>query len=227
MEVNRHPTDLDELEALLKRAFPHARDDVRSVLLETADLRQVEAGRLVTDQTDPADVVLVTAGHIGLARTTLDGRQIMPRILTTGELLAMSRGERAPPAGSIALTTSEVAAWKPGDVRSLAANDAGFALDILDHVLDAYETVITGLDGLLHQDAALRVARVLHHHQTLFFGDPPILSRAHLPAMVGTSREMTRRVFRLLEARDIVTRAPRGGLILRDPDALEATAVAR
>ena len=151
----------------------------------------------------------------------------MPRIATTGELLAISNGERSSPAGSIALTAAEVAAWKPEDVRSLAANDAGFALDLLDHVLDAYETVVTGLDGLLHRDAALRVARVLHHHQTLFFDDPPTLSQAHLPAMVGASRAMTQRALRLLETRAIVARTPRAGLVLRDPRALEATAAGR
>jgi CRP-like cAMP-binding protein len=132
MEANRRPTGPDELEALLKRAFPHARDDVRSVLLETADLRRVEAGQPVTDQGEPADLILVTAGHIGLSRTTDDGRQIMPRILTTGELLMVSRGERSPPAGSIALTACEVAVWDPADVRSLAANDAGRGLVLRD-----------------------------------------------------------------------------------------------
>jgi CRP-like cAMP-binding protein len=227
MEATPLPTGPDNLEALLTTAFPNARDDVRSVLLETVELRQIEAGLPVTDQGDLADVLLVTFGHVGLRRGTSDGRQIMPRIMTTGELVTMSRGERAPPAGSIALTSCEVAAWKPADVYALAAHDAGFALDLIGHVLDSFETVVTGLDGLLHQDAALRVARVLHHHQTLFFGEPPILSRAHLPAMVGTSREMTRRVFRVLEARAIVARTPGGGLILRDPGALEATAAAR
>lgn len=227
METTSRPTGPDELEALLRRAFPHARDDVRSVLFETVELRRIEAGQSVTGQRVAEDVLLVTTGHLGLVRTTLDGRQIMPRIVTTGELLAISNGEPSSPAGSIALTTTEVAAWKAEDVRSLAANDAGFALDLLDRVLDAYETVVTGLDGLLHRDAALRVARVLHHHQTLFFGDPPTLSQALLPAMVGASRAMTQRAFRLLEAREIVARTPRGGLVLRDASALEATAAGR
>ena len=226
-EAGRYPTFPDDLEALLAKAFPHARDDVRSVLLETADLRRVDAGLTVTHQGDLADVLLVTHGHVGLLRTMPDGRQIMPRILTTGELVSLSWGERAPPAGSISLTSCEVAAWNPADVRSLAGSDDGFAMDLVDHVLDAFETVVTSLDGLLRQDAALRVARVLHHHQTLFFGEPPVLSRAHLPAMVGTSREMTMRVFRVLESRDIVARTPRGGLVLCDAQALEAATVAR
>ena len=227
METTSRPTGPDELEALLRRAFPHARDDVRSVLFETVELRRIEAGQSVTDQRDAADVILVTAGHIGLVRTTLDGRQIMPRIVTTGELLAISSGERSSPAGSIALTASEVAAWKPAEVRLLATHDAGFALDLLDQVVDAFETVVTNIDGLVHQNAALRVARILQQHQTLFFGDPPTVSQAHLPVMVGASRAMTQRAFRLLEAREIVARTPRGGLVLRDASALEATAAGR
>jgi CRP-like cAMP-binding protein len=227
MEANPRPTGPDEFEALLERAFPHARDDVRAVLLETAEFRQVGAEQPVSNQGERGDVLLVTAGHIGLSRTTADGSQIMPRIVTTGELLNLSRGERSPPAGSIALTASEVGAWKPAEVRSLATHDAGFALDLLDHTVDAFETIVTSIDGLLHQNAALRVARILQQHQTIFFGDPPTLSQAHLPVMVGASRAMTQRALRLLEAREIVTRTPRGGLVLRDARALEATAAGR
>lgn len=227
MEANPRPTGPDEFEALLMRGFPHARDDVRAVLLETAEFRQVEAEQPVSHQGEPGDILLVTAGHIGLSRTTADGSKIMPRIITTGELLNLSRGERSPPAGSIALTASEVAAWKPAEVRSLATHDAGFALDLLDQVVDAFETVVTSIDGLAHQDAASRVARILQQHQNLFFGDPPILLQAHLPEMVGASRAITRRALRLLETRAIVARTPRDGLVLRDPSALEATAAGR
>ena len=43
------------------------------------------------------------------------------------------------------------------------------------------------LDGLVYQSAIRRVARVLQVHDSLFFGEPPILSRTHLPSIIGTS----------------------------------------
>jgi hypothetical protein len=35
----------------------------------------------------------------------------------------------------------------------------------------------------LHQDARRRVIRILARHRDLFFGDPAILTRAHLPTL--------------------------------------------
>jgi CRP-like cAMP-binding protein len=217
--------EADGLAGLLDAAFPRSRHDVRSWLLEMAELWRIEGGRPIAHQGGLDHVLLISTGHVGLRRVTLDGRQIMPRIATTGELAAvLPLGERPAAAEAIALTASEIAAWRAGDVRALAVNDPGLALDLIDHALDAFETVFSGLDGLLHQDAVLRVARVLYLHRSLFFGDPPVLSRSHLPAMVGTSREMTRRVLRTLESRGMVARVGRDRLTLHDPEALEAAA---
>jgi CRP-like cAMP-binding protein len=217
--------EADGLAGLLDSAFPHSRPDVRSLLLELAELWRIEGGRAIADQGELGHVLLISTGHVGLRRMTLDGRQIMPRIATTGELASvLPLGERAAAADAIALTACHIAAWKADDVRALAAHDPGLGMDLMDHVLDAFDTVFCGLDGLIHQDATLRVARVLYLHRSLFFGDPPVLSRSHLPAMVGTSREMTRRVLRALESRGMVARVGRDRLTLRDPEALEDAA---
>jgi len=58
----------------------------------------------------------------------------------------------------------------------------------------------------------------------LFFGDPPILTRAHLSGLVGTSQEMTRRVLRQLEREGTIAREGRAGLLLLRPDQLEVSA---
>jgi CRP-like cAMP-binding protein len=51
-----------------------------------------------------------------------------------------------------------------------------------------------------------------------------LLSRAHLPSLVGTSREMTGRVLRELEREGTVARVGRTGLRLLRPDLLDADA---
>jgi len=80
------------------------------------------------------------------------------------------------------------------------------------------------LDGLLYLDTVRRIARVLHDKGDLFFADPPILTRGHLPILVGSSREMVGRVLRLLESRGIVARVGRDRLRLLDPAALKLAA---
>jgi DNA-binding GntR family transcriptional regulator len=68
------------------------------------------------------------------------------------------------------------------------------------------------------------VLRILARHRALFFADPPVLTRAHLAGLVGTSQEMTRRVLRQLEREGAIAREGRSGLRLLRPDLLEAAA---
>lgn len=78
------------------------------------------------------------------------------------------------------------------------------------------------IEGFLHQDARRRALRVLAQHRELFFGEPPVLTRAHLPGLVGTSREMTGHVLRELESEGTVMPVGRVGLQLLRPDQLES-----
>jgi CRP-like cAMP-binding protein len=80
------------------------------------------------------------------------------------------------------------------------------------------------IEGFLHQDARRRVLRILARHRELFFGERAVLSRSHLPGLVGTSREMTGRVLRQLEREGMIERFGRSGLRLLRPDRLEAGA---
>ena len=127
-------------------------------------------------------------------------------------------------AEAIALTDATVASWPAELVRTMARSDEGLATDLFDRVLDTLETAIQSLDVLVHQGATVRVARVLLVHGALLFGPDAPLPRRHLPAMVGTSREMTGRVLRTLERAGIVARVGRG-LRLLDAKALEEAAL--
>ena len=122
----------------------------------------------------------------------------------------------------VALTDAVVLSWRGLDVRRLAETDARFALYVIDR-LSLFATMLTEkLDGFLHQDAQRRVIRVLARHRDLFFSDPPVLTRTHLPGLVGTSREMTGRVLRALEREGVVARVGRAGLRLLDSRPLDA-----
>jgi CRP-like cAMP-binding protein len=209
----------------LTGAFPHSLPETRTALARTASARTFGAGELIIKQGDESSIALVLDGHVAVRRTTVDGRELIVRIVTRGGLTGFLTFAAHPAGGdAIALTPSPAAVWQGSEVRSFAAADPGFGVDILDHVLATFGELVSRLDSLLYQDALRRVARVLDLHAGLFFGERPVLTRAHLPTIVGTSREMTGRVLRILESRHVVVRVGRNRLRLLDPDGLAATA---
>jgi CRP-like cAMP-binding protein/ActR/RegA family two-component response regulator len=224
-QTKTKPTALDVTEVIAE-AFPDSHAQTQSALAASGRVSAFAAGEIVINQGDEASLVLVIEGHVGLRRTTIDGRQLISRIASRGEL-AMMLALAARPAVSdlIALSPCRLVLWLPNKARALAESDPGFAMAINDQLLASVETLVERADGLLYQDAITRVARVLYAHQDLFFSEPPVLTKAHLPALVGTSREMTSRVLRVLERRGIVARVGRDRFKIVDAGALERAVV--
>jgi CRP-like cAMP-binding protein len=224
MTTRSSPTS-SVLPGVLGEAFAHGRPDSKAALVSAAGLRSFEAGQTILMQGDVSSLVLVLEGHVAVRRTTVDGRQLMVRIVTRGQLgTILPLAERPAVGDAVALTPSDAAIWRAEKVRSLANADPGLAVDILDHVLGSFEEVVERIDGLHHQDSLRRVARVLQQNADLFFREPPALTRRHLPILVGTSREMTGRVLRVLESRRLVVRVGRDRLRLLDPAGLARAA---
>jgi CRP-like cAMP-binding protein/CheY-like chemotaxis protein len=220
------PVDLLDVNEVIADAFPDSRPDTLAALASAARVVTFGPGEMILNQGDDGRLVLVMDGYVGLHRTTIDGRQLTTRIATRGELATvLSLASRPSAADLVALTFARVLIWLPSKARALAERDPGFAMAIIDHILASVETLVERVDGLLYQDAVTRVARVLYAHRDLFFSEPPVLTRSHLPALVGTSREMTSRVLRILETRGMVSRVGRDRLLIVDIDKLEQTAV--
>jgi CRP-like cAMP-binding protein len=219
------PADLQAVAEVLAEAFPGARPETRRALTSGAEVRTFLARQTVVAQGDDTHFGLVLEGHLGFRRTTVDGRELMPLIVSRGHL-----GPALPIAGRpssvelLALSTGRIALWSSNDVGALAAQDAGFALALLERVLLALEEVVERMDGLHHQDAQRRVARVLDQHAEIIFGEQAPVTRSYLPALVGTSREMTGRVLRQLESEGVVERIGRNRLRLLDATRLARTA---
>jgi CRP-like cAMP-binding protein len=210
---------------VIDRAFPRTRPETRRTLIARADVRSFGPRQTVIPQGDESWVGLVLEGHAGLRRTTLDGREVITMIISGGQLgPALPIARRPFTADLLALSPGRIALWPAGDVRALAAEDAGLGLDLLELVLLSVEEVVERMDGLLYQNAQRRVARILDQHAEIIFGEEPVVTRAVLPALVGTSREMTGRVLRQLEADGVVKRIGRHRLRLLDPARLARTA---
>jgi CRP/FNR family cyclic AMP-dependent transcriptional regulator len=194
-------------------------------LTETARLRVVATDERVFAQGGPIPLTLVLRGHGVFVRTTEDGRQLAIGIANPQDLFGFSSiATIATTVDLVALTEIEVAVWRGPDIRQLAATDPGFALEAIDRLAGYANQVTQKLDGFVHQDARRRVVRILARHRDLFFVDPAVLSRSHLPSLVGTSREMTGRVLRELEQEGMLARVGRSRLRLLRPDLLDADA---
>ncbi len=212
------------LPAILSEAFPRTRPETLTALTSVATVRTFRPNQAIVTQDEETALAMALDGLVALRRTTPDGRQLIVRIVDRGRLSTMLPFASLPAgADAVALTETSVAMWSGDEVRALAESDAGLAVELLDQVLLALEEVTARLEGMLYQDALRRVARVLHQHADLFFSEAPVLTRRHLPMLVGTSREMTGRVIRILESNGIVLRVGRY-FRLMDPDGLAAAA---
>jgi CRP-like cAMP-binding protein len=210
---------------LIERALPGSRYETSQLLAEAAHVRRVRTEELVFRQGEPIPLTLMIRGYGVFRRTTVDGQQLIIGIANPGEMHGFSSvASTNSTVDLVALMDCEVALWRGPEVRRLAASDPGFALAMIDKMALSLKMVTQKVDGFLHQNARRRVIRVLARHRDLFFSSPVLLSRAHLPSLVGTSREMTGRVLRELEREGTVARVGRTGLRLLRPDRLDADA---
>jgi CRP-like cAMP-binding protein len=210
---------------MLLRALPSCRPETIGRLTEKASLRTVHTEEAIYRQGEPVPLTLILGGFGAFRRTTEEGQQLSSGVGRAGDLFGFSG--MASVASSVelsALTDCLVAQWPGADVRALASDDPGLAIDAVVSMAGSLHAMVERVEGFLHQDARRRVVRILARHRDLFFGDPAILTRTHLPSLVGTSREMTGRVLRQLEREGTVGRVGRTGLRLLRPDRLEADA---
>ena len=187
---------------LIEGALPGSSRATTDSLVETAKARTAQPGEAIFRQGERIPLTLIMRGYGVFRRTTIDGQLLATGVGKPGGLFGFSSiTPTNSPVEFVALTECEVRLWNGPEVRRLAESDPGFALDAADRLAGFVQAMTEGIDGLLHQNARRRVIRVLLRHRDLFFGEPAVLTRAELPGLVGTSREMTGRVLRSSSAR--------------------------
>jgi CRP-like cAMP-binding protein len=218
--------DLATVSPVLAAAFPRATHKSLGTLAHHARVNRMERDEVLLRQGESTGVVMVLRGHVALMRLTADGREVLARVIQSGELVGLVSALRGgtTTVQAVALSDGAVASWRVVDFQRVAAADAGLAQDLLEGTLQAVVDLSARIDTLLYQGAERRVARALHQYRELVFGEPAVLQTHRLPALVGTSREMLSRALRRLEARRILERT-RSGIRLLDAVALEAVAL--
>lgn len=212
----------DRLAELLNWLLPGCRADTTERLIGTVRARTIRPGRHLYRQGEPAPLTLILEGYGAARRTTSGGKELVSGIAPAGVLFGWSGLTSVPSSVElVALTECRIAQWPGREIRALAAADPGLAFTAIDSMAWSLQQTVERIEGFLHQDARLRVLRVLAQYRDLFFGDTPVLTRADLPGLVGTTREMTGHVLRQLEREGTVQRVGRAGLTLLRPDQLE------
>jgi CRP-like cAMP-binding protein len=211
-----------ELHDVLAGALPGCRPATIATLVDTARVWTAHVGDRIYRQGELVPLTLILRGYGVAERTMNDGQQILSGVAPAGNLFGYSGiASTLSSVEMIALTECEIAQWPGALVRPLVVADPGFALAAIDSMAGSLHQTMQRIEGYVHQDARRRVIRILARHRDLFFGDPAVLTRTHLPGLVGTSREMTGRVLRQLEREGVLARVGRVGLRLLRPDLLE------
>lgn len=209
----------------LTQSLQTCRPETISTLVDTARLRRVREGDNIYRQGEPVPLTLILDGYGIARRTTADGQQLFSGVAPSGVVFGYSGiASSISSVEIVALTDARVAQWAGTEIRELIRTDVALGLAAIDSMAASLHAAMESIEGFMHQDARRRVLRILARHRSLFFGDPPILTRAHLSGLVGTTQEMTRRVLRQLENEGTVVREGRTGLRLLRPERLESGA---
>jgi CRP-like cAMP-binding protein len=216
------PMGAPDIESTIAGSLPGISPASTRSLAEQGRIRIARGGEMIFRQGEEVPLILLLRGYGGFRRTTVDGQQVTVGVAYPREIFGLtSASATISSVELIALTDIEAMMWRGEVLRRLIAEDPGLALQVVDRLALFLNILTEKVDGFLHQDARRRVIRILARHRDLFFGDPPVLSRTHLPGLVGTSREMTGRVLRELERERIVMRIGRTGLQLLEPGPLD------
>lgn len=221
MTSAEHRALREQLESLLQGC----RSETIDAMVETARVRRLRPGDLIYRQGGPVPMNLILEGYGISRRTTADGQQLFSGVAVSSVLFGYSGiAGSASTVEIAALTDCLVAQWSGDEMRELVKSDVALGLAAIDSLAGSLHALMEQIEGYLHQDARRRVLRILARHRGLFFCDPPVLTRAHLAGLVGTSPEMTRRVIRGLEREGAIAREGRSTLRLLKPELLETAA---
>lgn len=174
-------TDRDPVREALLAWLPRCRAETIQQLTETVRVRTVRLGERIYTQGDPVPLTVILEGYGAARRTTISGKELVSGVAPAGVLFGWS-GITAVPSSIelVALTECRVAQWPGPMIRTLASSDPELALAAIDSMSWSLHQTVERIEGFLHQDARLRVVRVLVQHRELFFGENPVLTRAHL-----------------------------------------------
>jgi CRP/FNR family cyclic AMP-dependent transcriptional regulator len=161
---------------------------------------------------------LIQKGRVKVSRISDDGREVILSILEPGDFfgeLSLIDG-KARSASVTAIEDSEVLMLRRGDFLGLLSDYPQISISLMKELAGRIRKSDTQIKSLSLQDAMGRVASSLimlaEDHGRMRKNEvviPKIPLQQDLANMAGTSRETISRVFRLLEAEQLIQRSGR------------------
>ena len=212
-----------EVRESITRWLPRCRPETLDALAGFARVSTFKRNERIYALGEPVPITMILSGYGVARRTTSTGLLLISGVAQAGAPFGWSGLAQAHSSiDMVAHTTCRAAQWSGLDVRPIAARDPELALAAIDSMAASLHQTVEQIEGFLHQNARIRVLRILGRYRGLFFDEPPVLTRADLPGLVGTSREMTGRVLRHLEREGTIERFGRNGLRLLRSEHLDS-----
>jgi hypothetical protein len=210
----------------LARLLPHAGASTWRRLEDAAQRRTFGRRDLLHARGIQLFPFVVLDGYV-LTRRAAETGQVRAALIAGPGYLGGLRSISDPEADAlyelVALRAVTWATWDPHLVRRLALEDAGLAVDLLDHSADFTVVLNMRLDERSFQSARQRKAAILSRNGPVIFDTPhPVAGRADLAAMIGASRVMMYRALSEPEGEGLVQRERTGGIKILDPARLAA-----
>jgi CRP/FNR family cyclic AMP-dependent transcriptional regulator len=212
-------------QSFLRRLPPEAVER----LLADAVLLDVPAGGVVYRDEDAARSALLVAGLMRIYLTSVEGRQLTVRYARPGASLGVPTAVGGPVrVGVQAVIDSALLMFSATTLASLAAADARVAWPIAQEVTSLLYGVLDAFGGAAFGSVRQRLARHLLDLATARQRDSLLvatISQQGLADAVGTAREVVTRTLRDFRSAGLIETS-RKGIVLRDPDRIEAIASA-
>lgn len=213
---------------MLATAFPSASPKSIDELCSAARRVRFRARDVIIKQGERLELILVMSGFITISSTTAGGRRLTITLVNPGliaGILAVTEPSlsRADYAG---LTDGEALLLDGQVVRRLAQDDAGLSLTLYDAAAEWNRMLLGRLVNMAADSARKRLALMILSHEELLSAAQPIITRAELASLIGTSREMLGVILREFEAKSIARRDGHAIVVTDRPKLIEVADIA-
>lgn len=144
--------------------FRNLPSETRQVVAERFHVRRFDRGRFVFLEGDPADLFnVLAAGQVKIVRETEDGREVILRIISPGEIFGGGGGwgESRYPATAIAQESSVVLQLPGAALNELIRTQGDFAIALVKELSVRLRELEARIRDLQAERVERRIARVL------------------------------------------------------------------
>ncbi len=222
------------LVSFLNRAalFQNCTQDEMAAILAAGQTRRIEEGGFYFQQGDPASYLYVmTGGRVRLSQVTMDGQQIILRLVTAGQMfgaIGLAVPDAIYPVSAQAVEDSQAIAWETDTFRRFCEKKPGMSFDLMglmsayiQEIQDRYRELATERTEQRVARTLLRLAAQSGRKVEAGVLVDMALSRQSLAEMTGTTLYTVSRLFSEWERRGLVQTGRERVVIVKPHDLVQ------